>query len=415
MQKSITLKNGLKFLYIEDKSIDVAAVGISVGAGAYYEAERREGISHLLEHLIGRSQRGEDSFRERVYNKGGTLDASTSVFNTFYYLTCLTEDLVELTRIVIDGIYDPKISKKLLNDSKESIVSELAYTQSIEPYEVLRKLMWKDENLSKPVVGTKSSILDLNISAVTDYHKNHYKPRNTSIVVIASNLPNELIEILESVPDGSDITLPKVSIKINQPTFRLFQERNLNSAIVLSFPTKGYMGIGEGRHYFNLAASALSDLYISELGERGMIYGENWFWNVFPENGEFIIYIDDIDHKHLLATLKGVTNIVNNWTEKPFDRDNFELMKKHKILDLKTHTSISEKVTLLTRNFSSSNEVHTYSEAINVYEKAEMQEVLKSFESTLLTQKPFVVVSAGVNLENEVGEIEKYLEDYYNA
>lgn len=408
------LKNGLRLLFIEDKSSDISAIGISVGSGVYYENDGQVGISHLLEHLIGRSERGDDSFREHVYKNGGILEASTSVFNTFYYLTCLSTDLSGLTKIVIDGIYNPKISEKLLNDSKESIVSELAYTQNVEPYEVLRSLMWKDSSLSRPVVGTKSSTMTISISDLSDYHHKHYNPGNTSVVVVSQSLPYQLVEILENLPNRLKISVPKVNTAVKRPAFRLFQERNLSNAIVISFPTKGYVGIGEGRHYFNIAASALSDLYISELGERGMIYGESWLWNVFPENGDFIIYIDDIDHKHIVSTLKGVINIVDDWTKKPFDLDKFELIKKHKILDLKTHTSISEKITLLTRNFSSSEEVHTYEEAIRVYEKAEIKEVLESFESILLTQKPFVVVSAGVDSDGEVGEIEKFLEDYYH-
>lgn len=415
MQKTITLKNGLKFLYIQEKNIDACALGFSVNAGVYFEDKEKSGIAHLTEHLIGVSQVDGKAFRENIYETGGLLEASTSLFNTYFYLTCLPKDFVRLTETFIKGIFNPNFSRDRLRDSKESIVSELAYLSDIEPYSVLRSMIWKDTNLSKPIVGYKSSVLELEIDDITNFHDKYYTPENVSVVLIAPELTDSIVNLLEGIQGVKGVEDIKVDLSINLPSFKLLQERNMKTAIAISFPTKGFKGIGEGRHYFNLAAGALTEVYISRLASSGLIYDESWVWNVFPNSGDFILYLDNVDHSHLLNTLKEVVEIVDNWTQKPFNQSQFDTLKKHKILDLKTHTSLSEKIVLLTKNFSSSEEVHTYEEAIKVYEKADLKTTLDSFNKILLSDKPFIVVSAGVDSLEEVGKIEVFLENYYSA
>lgn len=399
-------------LFIENKTSDVSALGLSVAAGTYFEEKGNEGISHLLEHMIGRCDINGEDFREAVYQVGGVLEASTSVFRTFYYLTSLEKDFEGALELFLKGVFSPDFTERDLRESKESIASELSYAQDVESYKILREMMWKDPSLSKPVTGSRDSILPITLPQLSDYFKKHYNGRNIFAVFLAPKLSEKLVASLEGLPPGEKISF-EVDTAINSPGFRVYQERNLKSAITLSFPTKGYEGLGEGRHYFNLAASILSEKYLSDLGSKGLIYDDTWVWNLFSKNGDFILFLEDIEHTHLTPTLNQLSEIIDSWTAKTMDEKDFEIVKNHKILDLKTHTSISEKLVLLLKTFSTSDKIHTYEEAIKVYEKADLKTTLKSFKDTLLTKKPFVVVSAGIDSEDEVGEVERILEKYY--
>jgi predicted Zn-dependent peptidase len=413
MQKAFSLKNGLKVLFIEDKNTDASAIGLSVGAGVYFEEPKKSGISHLLEHIIGRGGVNEEILRENIYKGGGIFEASTSIFKTYFYLTCLTKDFNNLFGQFVKGIFNPDFNDRDIKSAKESVLSELSYLEDVEPYLILREMSWQDAKLSKPVIGSRDTIYDLSLSDLKNYHSKHYTASNSTVVLLSSELPQVLLDSLENLATDGTFSTDKINVNVNKPSYRLLQERNLKSAVAISFPTKGFEGMHEGRHYFNLAAGALTELYISGLGSKGLIYDESWIWNVFPKNGDFLLFLDDIDHSHLLPTLKGLLGLIDVWSEMPFDEKRFDLMRKHKILDLKTHTSIAEKIVLLTKSFSSSEEVHTYEEAIKVYQSATYKETLKSFRETLLTKKPFIVVSTGVDSEEEVMEVEKFLEEYY--
>jgi len=413
MKSLVILKNGIRVLHVEERRESVYALGLSVGAGTYFEDDKSGGISHLLEHLIGRSDIEGFDFRETVYKGGGVLDASTSIYKTYYYLMCLSDNFERLSGLFLNGIFQPNLTDKDLRDSKESIVSEFAYMEDVEPYKILREMMWKDPRLSKSIAGTKSTILPLSLTELKKYHGEHYIPASTSVILLGPDLPQYLLKSLENIPSVSKLPVENPSIGVNFPTFRIFQDRNMSSSVTVSFPTKGFEGMGEGKHYFNLAVSTLIESRISKLGSEGLIYNESWVWNIFPTNGDLVLFIDSVDHAHLLPTIKKLTAILEDWGESPISQSEFDVIRGHKILDLKMHASVSEKLMLLTKSFSTSEEVHTYEEAIATYAKTSLKTTLDSVRKTLLTTKPFIVVSCGVDSEAEVGKVEEYLEKYY--
>src|SRR3989344_8280272 len=109
--KKVVLKNGLRLLFLQQKQANTAALGLAVDAGPYFENETESGISHLLEHFIGRQKGGRGkSLRESVYENIGVVDASTSVTQTFFHLYTLAPKLVENANILIDGVYFPEFS-----------------------------------------------------------------------------------------------------------------------------------------------------------------------------------------------------------------------------------------------------------------------------------------------------------------
>lgn len=413
-QKIITLKNGINLLHIKNKDSDVCALGLSVAAGSYFEESGQEGVSHLLEHMIARSNIGGEDFRKGIYQGGGILEASTSVFKTYYYLKSSDKDFEKLLKMFVEGVFNPNLIEKDFKESKQSLVSELSYLEDVESYKILREMMWKDPKLSKPISGSKSSILSLELTDLKKYFQSHYSADKVSVVLLSPMIPDYLLKILETVPNAPIDNSININLQTNNPAFRVLQERNLKSAITLSFPTRGYENLGEGRHYFNLAANCFAEYYLSKLGSGGLIYEQSWVWNLFPKNGDFVVFLDDVEHSHLVPCLNEIVGLLDKWIKEPMDEKIFETIKKHRILDLKTHTSIDEKIILLTKTFSTSEEVHTYDEAIEVYEKSDLETVVKSIKETLLTQKPFIVVSAGVDSEESVGEVEEILEKYYS-
>ena len=175
--KQIILKNGLRILFIKDRNAKVDALGIAVNAGPYFEDEGKEGISHLIEHTIGRLKNSELTFREKVYEKEGIIDASTTVFQTFYHLYTNPEKLLENAKLMVDGIFHSKFDNASLGFSKESVISEIAFSEEFSSYEVLRSMMWKDPRLSRSIVGSKDSLLGVTLEEVNKYHKYFFHRR----------------------------------------------------------------------------------------------------------------------------------------------------------------------------------------------------------------------------------------------
>ena len=249
---------------------------------------------------------------------------------------------------------------------------------------------------------------------VKKYHKYFYTSQNSSVVVIGPSFPDELLTVLEKIPANDKFVLPTVDVSLKKPSYRIFQERNLHSMIALSFPTKGFVGLGEERHLFNITATALSDIYIASLGSSGLVYEGNWNWNIYPQTGDFVIFLESLESDHVVSALKKGLEIVSSWPEFPLSPEKFDLVKKHIILNLQIGVSLTEALPLFTRNFSSSEIAHTYDEAEKVYRKADIKSTFDTVKKVILSEKPYSVVNLGTDSLESLGKINQIFYNLYD-
>lgn len=407
------LPNGLRVLFVEQKELKDSGLGVAVQAGPYWENENNLGISHLLEHLISRLDVGEGDMRDAIYQKGGVFDASTSVLQTCFFLYSLNEDFLESSKIFIKGIFGPKFREGALAKSKESIISEIANSQKLTSYEILRSLMWKDEKLRRSLIGEKETLLTISLANILNYHSQRYLTPGVSVVVIGPSFPKGLEKILSKVELQEKKSESIVFTKINTPDFRMFEGGNLHSTLTFGFPTKGYKNLGEDRHVFRLAASVLNSVYISEMAKSGFIYQSNWSWNIFPDTGEFVLEFVDLAPEHVLTVTKAATRLINDWSNLYISEKDFDLIKKQRILAIRMVEGLSESLPLITKDFSSSEEAHTPDEAIKIYEKATLDNALGIAKDVLLTKMPFLIVNMGDDSLKYTSSLKTFLDEYY--
>ncbi len=412
---TINLKNGIRVVFVEEKTLKDTGLGVGIPAGVYWEEENHLGTSHLLEHLISRLEVNGASLRETIYKTGGVFDAATSISHTYFFLYALNQDFHKSVEAFIRGIFYPNFREGALIEAKESIISEMAETRRLTAYEVLRSLMWTDPKLKRSLVGQKETLLTLGMDDIVNYHRLRYLTPGVSVVVIGPKLPKYIISLLESIDMQSQgiesLPLPT----INSPQYRIFEDGDLHSTLTLAFPTKGYKDLGEGRHLFRLAANVLNSTYISSLAKAGFIYKSNWSWNVFPTSGEFILEFPDLAAEHTPTVIKTVAGLVDDWSKLKISQTEFSLIKKQRILAVRMVEGLSESLPLITKDFSSSSEAHTFEEAIGVYRSAKLITTLKTAARVLLTSKPFLVVDMGDDSLKYTTEIKGFLDNYYGS
>ena len=84
------LPNGLTILIKENHAAPVAAVLVSVKAGYFQEADRVNGIAHVIEHMLfkGTPRRpADEQIAREVRELGGYINAGTYYEETTYYIT----------------------------------------------------------------------------------------------------------------------------------------------------------------------------------------------------------------------------------------------------------------------------------------------------------------------------------------
>ena len=86
--KKITLRNGLRALFIPNPRSMTTTVGILVGVGSDYEMKRENGISHFLEHMCFKGTKNRPtplSISSELDAMGASYNAFTSNEYTSYY------------------------------------------------------------------------------------------------------------------------------------------------------------------------------------------------------------------------------------------------------------------------------------------------------------------------------------------
>ena len=116
----------------------------------------------------------------------------------------------------------------------------------------------------------------------------------------------------------------------------------------------------------------------------------------------------------MLSALETGLELISDWSKLNLSEEKFNQLKTHRILDLKISASLVDALPLFTRNFSSSEEGHTYEEAIEVYENATLENTIKTVNEVLVSKIPYSVVDLGEDSIQNLGKINQLLEDHYH-
>ena len=90
------LANGLDLLVIEDSSVPLVTIEITVKNGSYTETPEFNGLSHLYEHMFFKANKdypSQEKFLDRVSELGMSFNGSTSEEKVNYYFTLPTFNL----------------------------------------------------------------------------------------------------------------------------------------------------------------------------------------------------------------------------------------------------------------------------------------------------------------------------------
>jgi predicted Zn-dependent peptidase len=190
--KKITLKNGLRAVFVPNpKSVAVTSI-VLVNTGSDFESKSENGISHFLEHMCFKGTTKRPTSRvitQELDEMGAQYNAFTDRECTAYYVKVGTEFFEKSLDIVSDIYLHSTFSEAEINRERGVIIEEMhMYEDKPETkvFELVNSLVYGDQPIGRPIIGTKENINGFSRSDFLKYHTKHYVPKNT-VVVIAGN------------------------------------------------------------------------------------------------------------------------------------------------------------------------------------------------------------------------------------
>jgi zinc protease len=199
--KTFTLKNGMKFLVLEDNSIPNANMYLFYKVGSRNEHPGITGLSHFFEHMMfnGAKKYGPKQFDRTMEYNGGSNNAYTTNDVTVYtnwFPASATEVIFDLEA---DRISSLSIDTGMVESERGVVISERSTGLENSPWRLLienvEATAFQEGPYHWPVIGYEEDIKNWTIQDLEYYFKTYYAPNNC-VVVMSGNIKYDEIKRL---------------------------------------------------------------------------------------------------------------------------------------------------------------------------------------------------------------------------
>ncbi|MBI5306683.1 insulinase family protein [Candidatus Wolfebacteria bacterium] len=185
----IILKNGLRIITVPKKDSLATTILVLVEAGAEYENEKINGISHFLEHLCFKGTKK----RPKAIDIGSELAALGAKSNAFtgyertgYYVKAQPKHFDKILDIIADLYLNPVFDSKELNKEKGVIIEEINMIEDVPMRKIgylFLELLYGNQPAGRSIAGKKEIIKKLIRQDIINYRKKHYLSNSTTIII----------------------------------------------------------------------------------------------------------------------------------------------------------------------------------------------------------------------------------------
>lgn len=191
--RDFRLGSGLRVVVEEDKRSPVVAVVALVGSGASSDPAGKEGLAHVVEHLVFRARHaGGPSVWTRLEQQvgAGRFNAFTSLDHTAYETLAPREALGELLKLEGQRLSAPLagVTDEVFTVEREVVRNELR--QRNETGYVGQVLSWLQaasfpagHPYARPTIGSHETLNALTLADAQRFVRKNYQPENVTLVI----------------------------------------------------------------------------------------------------------------------------------------------------------------------------------------------------------------------------------------
>ena len=198
----ITLDNGLRVIFHQDKNTPIAAVNMLYDVGAKDEHPDKTGFAHLFEHLMFGGSVNIPDFDKPLQEAGGSSNAFTNNDITNYYETLPKDNIETAFWLESDRMFSLAFTEKSLEVQRKVVIEEFKQNYLNQPYGdawlLLRPLAYKVHPYAWATIGKEiSHIENASMQDVKNFFYKHYAPNNAILSVVGNFEKNHIFDLTE--------------------------------------------------------------------------------------------------------------------------------------------------------------------------------------------------------------------------
>lgn len=194
MKEEISLSRtdaGVPVIVNHIPSARTAALAVYVRVGSRDEPKGREGLAHLLEHVMfkGTLNRSSKETSEIIEAAGGELNGYTGKESTCFYTVTLGETLPTAEEILSDLILNPLLGEDSVITERKVVSEEIRMLQD-QPdtfiHHLFTRVLWDGHPIASSETGEAEAVSSLSGDDLRIFFRDMYRPRNFMVAACGS-------------------------------------------------------------------------------------------------------------------------------------------------------------------------------------------------------------------------------------
>jgi predicted Zn-dependent peptidase len=238
------LNNGLRVITVPMKDSQSAIAMVAVEAGSHYEGKEINGLSHFLEHMCfkGTEKRTGEEINMELDGLGAESNAFTGDEYTGYYAKAHHKKVGKLLDIVSDLYLNPTFPEKDINIERGVIIEEINMYEDMPMRQIhllWEELLYGDQPAGRSIIGPKSNIRKFKRDDFVEYHKTHYIPQKTTVIVAGNvnrrDILKQVKETFGSAKKGKVVKKQKIKVYQKNPAIKIQNKKTDQTHLHIGF------------------------------------------------------------------------------------------------------------------------------------------------------------------------------------
>jgi predicted Zn-dependent peptidase len=297
-----SLANGIRVV-VKPGNTEVAHACLLVHSGSRDEADGKDGLAHLIEHLLFKrtERRSTNQILNRLEVVGGDLNAYTTKEYTCIHASFLRPHLERALDLFEDVIFHSTFPEEELVKERGVILDEIA-SYLDQPEEAIQddfeELVFANHPLGRNILGTPDTVSALQQKDIREYMSQNYRTNELVIGIIGNfdlkkveALVNKIFGAIPANSSASKRTKPVVNPATNK---RLAKPINQSHVLLGTQAYSAHSAKREGLLLLNnlLGGMGMSSRLNLEIREKyGIAYTIESSYIPLSDTGLFTIYL----------------------------------------------------------------------------------------------------------------------------
>lgn len=392
MLNTFTLDNGLRVIVKQMDGLLSVSMGILVGAGAAYESDEEDGISHYIEHMQfkGTTTRSAKKISDDFDAIGAQVNAFTGKDLTCFYSKATAGHTAEAFGILSDLFLNATFPEEEAVREKEVICEEISMNEDTPEdlcLDLLSEAMYGSTGYGRNILGPAANVRAFTKEQVDAYKRELYCPENIVISFAGAIEPERAKELVEryfaGLQGGNFVRRQKKIVLSRSSLIKNKKIEQVHLAIGYPSVPRSSEEIETIQIMNTAIGSGMSSRLFQEVREKlGLAYTVYSYGSHYVECGHMAIYAG-VNAKNVQKAYDAITGVLENAKKEGIEKEEFlrarEQLRSGSIF---SQESTSSQMLWYGRYLLHDNRVFDFEELEGRYDRVTLDGVMQALNRT---------------------------------